>query len=159
MSLNTQNESHVIADWIRRKEVGKQLHLHTCVPSQSDSCRELCRVCHPHPNPAHGVWSVGRVWLRALAELPGEMDRGGECGLAARLPALSSFYLKRRDLPYGVAIRAFSWCVEHILYLQPSVSWVHVGWNRALHQCPTTKTPVWYFLPLECFFHFLPWWW
>lgn len=106
------------------------------------------------PNPAHSVWSVGRVWLRVtLAELPGEMGRGGEHVLAARLTALSSFYLKNRDSPYRVAIRALCWCVEDTLYLQPSVSGVHVGWNRALHQ-----TPVWYFLPLECFFHFLPWW-
>lgn len=49
MSLNTLNESHVIADWIWRKEVGKQLYLHTHAPYWSDSCQEPCQVCHFFP--------------------------------------------------------------------------------------------------------------
>lgn len=120
MSLNTRNESHVIESEGRKLESSFICTL--VLPTKAIPAGSCAGFAILTPNPAHGVWSVGRVWLRALAELPGEMDRGGERGLAAGLPALSSFYLKHRDPPCGVAIRAFSWCVEHTLYLQPSIS-------------------------------------
>lgn len=53
MSFSTQNESHVIADWIWRKEVGKQLYLHTHSLHWSDSCQELCQDCHLCPRSSH----------------------------------------------------------------------------------------------------------
>lgn len=111
-SLNTRNESHVIADWIGRKEVGKQLYLHTHSLYWSDSCQDchLCpRSCHVLQHASAGQQEQQgeqggcNAHTRSHSLLPWAGDGWVECTgkmrLRDALPGLSEHRDRQMSIP------------------------------------------------------------